>query len=107
MRTPWPRPARTRDKKTENVSPTCDTKSSAMEEAMNIKTSDATSASQINLGQTPEPRDLGRTSVSESSSQAASPAVDSIALSNSSDLVQQALNSVSDSRTARVNELKQ
>ena len=78
-----------------------------MEEAMNIKTSDATNASQINLNPTPEPRDVSRTSVPESSSQAGSPAPDSIALSNTSGLVQQALSSVSDARTARVNELQQ
>lgn len=74
---------------------------------MNIKTTDAAAASQVNLSQTLEPRDVSRAGVSESSSPGSAPAVDSIALSNTSDLVQLALQSGTDARAARVQELRQ
>jgi flagellar biosynthesis anti-sigma factor FlgM len=74
---------------------------------MNIKTGDATNASQINLDQTRAPRQSG--SVDASGQTVTGPAVggDSIALSSTRDLIQQALSAGSDARLARIQELKQ
>jgi flagellar biosynthesis anti-sigma factor FlgM len=107
MKQPRPRPLRNKDKKTENVIRICDTTSTVREAAMNIKPGVTSNASQINLNQTAEPRDVARAGASETSSASPSPVGDSIKLSNSSDLVQQALNAQSDTRAARVNQLKQ
>jgi|HubBroStandDraft_1064217.scaffolds.fasta_scaffold109864_2 hypothetical protein len=75
---------------------------------MSIKTGDTTNAPQINLNPAPEPRDATRTGGSPVTSSAGSPqAADSIALSNTNALVQQALSAGTDERTARVQELKQ
>jgi flagellar biosynthesis anti-sigma factor FlgM len=74
---------------------------------MNIKPGVTSNASQINLNQTAEPRDVARAGSSETSSAGPSPVGDSIKLSNTSDLVQQALNAQSDTRAARVDQLKQ
>jgi len=72
---------------------------------MNIKTGAATNASQIDLNQTPEPREASRAGAL--GSQSAPPATDSIALSNTNELVQQALTAGTEVRAARVQELKQ
>jgi len=75
---------------------------------MSIKTGDTTNASQINLNPTPEPRDVSRGGGSSVTSSSGAPqAADSIALSNTNALVQQALSAGTDERTARVQELKQ
>lgn len=74
---------------------------------MNVKPGDTSNASQINLNSTPEPRDVSRSSLAESNPSTDSPAADSIALSNTSNLVQLALNSGTEARAARVQELKQ
>ncbi|MBZ5610078.1 MAG: flagellar biosynthesis anti-sigma factor FlgM [Acidobacteriia bacterium] len=74
---------------------------------MKIKTGDATDASQINLDQARAPRPAGGADLAGSAAIGRSTAADSIALSSTKDLVQQALSAGSDARAARVLELKQ
>jgi flagellar biosynthesis anti-sigma factor FlgM len=71
---------------------------------MIIKNSDSAGVSGMNLGQTSASRQIGNTAPSSSGSVDRTPANDSIALSNTSDLVQQAL--TSDTRSARILQLR-
>ena len=73
---------------------------------MTIKNSDAAGVSGLNLDQTTAPRQIGNAASSGSSSVARTPANDSIALSNTSDLAQQALTSGMDARSARILQLR-
>jgi len=74
---------------------------------MTIKNGDTAGVSQMNLDQTSGSRQVGNVASSGSGSVARTPANDSIALSNTSDLVQQALTSGTDARSARVLQLRQ
>ena len=74
---------------------------------MNIKPGDNSNPSQINLTQTSEPRDVSRTGASQPASVGGAQNTDSIALSNTSDLVQLALSAGVDARSARVQQLKE
>ena len=73
---------------------------------MTIKTNGATDATQIDLNQARESRDISNASPLESTT-TGSRGTDSIALSGIRDLVQQALSSGADARTARIAQLKQ
>jgi flagellar biosynthesis anti-sigma factor FlgM len=73
---------------------------------MIIKNSDSAGVSGMNLGQTSASRQIGNTAPSSSGSVDRTPANDSIALSNTSDLVQQALTSGTDTRSARILQLR-
>ena len=73
---------------------------------MKIKTDGAPNASQIDLNQTQQSREVSSTSAPGPSS-AGSITGDSITISGLSDLVQQAVNSGADARTARVEQLRQ
>ncbi len=74
---------------------------------MKIKTGDATDAAQINLDQARSTRPPAGADLAGSASIGRSAAADSIALSSSKNLVQQALTAGSEARLARVLELKQ
>lgn len=73
---------------------------------MIIKNGDTAGVSQMNLDQTTASRQIGNAASSGSASVAPTPADDSIALSNTSDLVQQALTSGTDARSARILQLR-
>ncbi len=74
---------------------------------MRIKTGDMTDASQINLDQTRNTREVSDSSASGVTAANKSQGSDSIALSGISDLVSQAQSAGSDARAARVQQLKQ
>ncbi len=74
---------------------------------MKINADDTTDSSQINLNQTRAAREASDAAASGPSASGRAPGADSIALSGLGALVQQTLNSGSDARTARVQELKQ
>ena len=71
---------------------------------MIIKNSDTAGVSGMNLDQTSASRQIGNAASSSSGAVDRTPADDSIALSNTSDLVQQAL--TSDTRSARILQLR-
>jgi flagellar biosynthesis anti-sigma factor FlgM len=73
---------------------------------MTIKNSDTAGVSQSNLDQTSASRKIGNAASSGSGSVDLTPADDSIALSNTSGLVQQALTSGTDARSARILQLQ-
>ena len=74
---------------------------------MTIKNSDTVGVSGTNLDQTSAARQIGNAAPSNSGSVDRTPADDSIALSNTSDLVKQALVSGTDARSARILQLRQ
>lgn len=73
---------------------------------MTIKNSDTAGVSGMNLDQTSASRQITNAASSSSGSVDRTPADDSIALSNTSDLVQQALTSGTDARSARILQLR-
>ena len=73
---------------------------------MTIKNGDTAGVSQPNLEQTNASRKVGNATSSSSTSGVRSPGEDSIALSNTSDLAQQALTSGADARSARILQLR-
>jgi flagellar biosynthesis anti-sigma factor FlgM len=74
---------------------------------MTIKNGDTAGVSRTNLDQTSASRKIGKAASSGSGSVDPTPADDSIALSNTNDLVQQALASGTDARSARILQLRQ
>lgn len=73
---------------------------------MTIKNSDTAGVSGTNLDQTSASRKIGNAASSGSGSVDRTPGDDSIALSNTSGLVQQALTSGADARSARILQLR-
>jgi len=73
---------------------------------MMIKNGDTAGVSRPNLDQTSESRKVGNAAPSGSGSVARTPGEDSIALSNTSDLAQQALTSGEAVRSARILQLR-
>jgi flagellar biosynthesis anti-sigma factor FlgM len=74
---------------------------------MTIKNGDTAGVSRTNVEQTTESRKIGNVASSDPGSVARPPAADSIVLSNTNDLVQQALASGTDARSARILQLRQ
>jgi len=73
---------------------------------MTIKNGDTAGITQTNLDQTSGSRKIGNSASSAAGSVDRTPADDSIALSNTSGLVQQALTSIADARSARILQLR-
>jgi flagellar biosynthesis anti-sigma factor FlgM len=74
---------------------------------MTIKNGDTTGVSGLNLEQTSGSRQIGKAASSAAGSTAPTSSEDSIALSNTSDLTQQALASGAPERLARIQQLRQ